>query len=163
MTSWLLILPTLGKNFLYLGVCISFYQFFFVCLIIIDTFLCFLGHLEHDFPCAAPSACLTWKPREVPWSLASSIKLSMCFQALFSLILLQEQKTDYSTPHQCNVFHRFCFRCYYLGEDCSMTISRFLHLIMQSTQQFLADNSLDHHYHSLFVLSALKFPLLANF
>lgn len=96
---------------------------FLVCLTIIDTFLCFLGHLEHDFPCAVPSACLTWRPREVLGYLASIITLSMCFQTLLRLILLQEQGTDYRTPHQCNVFHRFCFRCYHLGEDCSMTIS----------------------------------------
>lgn len=104
--------------------CVFPFTSFLVCLTIIDTFLCFLGHLEHNFPCAVPSACLTWRPMEVPGCLASSIKLSMCFQTLLRLILLQEQETDYSTPHQCNVSSRFCFRCCQLGEDCSMTISR---------------------------------------
>lgn len=89
-----------------------------------DTFLCFLGHLEHDFPCAVPSACLTWRPREILGQQSSTIKLSVCFQTLLRLILLQGQETDYSTLHQCNIFHRFCFRCYHLDEGCSMTFSR---------------------------------------
>lgn len=118
---------------------------FFVCLTIIDAFLCFLGHLEHAFPCAVPSSCLTWRPRAVLGCLASSIKLSMCFQTLPRLILPQGQEIGYSTTLQGNIFHnnillplstitliillslstiRFCFRCYHLGENCSMTISR---------------------------------------
>lgn len=100
--------------------CIAFYQFCLVCLTITDTFLCLLGHLEHDFPCAVPSACLYWRPREVLGCRASS---SLCVFR-HSLGLLQGQETGYSTPHQCNIFHRFCFRCHHLGGDCSMTSSR---------------------------------------
>lgn len=117
--------------------------FFFVCLTIIDTFLCLLGHLEHDFPCAVPSARLYWRPREVLRCLASS-SLSV---------------SRHPTPMQH--IPQVLFQMPSLRRR--PAAGRFLHLITQSTQHFLADSSLDLHYHFLFVLPALKSPLLANF
>lgn len=119
MTSWLLILPILDKNFLCVGVCIAFCQPFDL-LNHYWYISVFSRVLPRAFLCTIPSACLTWRPREVLGSLPSGIKLSMCFQTLPRLISLQGQEIGYSILHQCNVFLRFCFRCYH----CSMTISR---------------------------------------
>lgn len=80
-----------------------------------------------------------WRPREVPGCLASSTKLFSClFSDTAQATFATRSRRGYRTPHQSNIFCSFCFRCYHMWEDCSMTISRPA-LLQQYSAQPLQD------------------------
>lgn len=80
-----------------------------------------------------------WRPREVPGCLASSTKLFSClFSDIALATFVTRSRKGCSTPHQRNIFCNFCFRCYDMQEDCSMTISRPA-LSQQDSAQLLQD------------------------